>query len=80
MDASSRKHGPVHGHAVGLGTDYGDANVVFRSASIAHGRIMIMQRLLDESPPNKVRAPHTDARISEFDTLTTERNNCAHGF
>lgn len=59
--------------------NYTHARLIFRSVNSTQARIAIMRALLEEAPANKDRSVAYDEIITEFESLTTERNNCAHG-
>lgn len=55
------------------------ARQIFRSVNSTQARIAIMRSLLEESPGNQTKGPEFDAIISEFESLTNQRNNYVHG-
>jgi hypothetical protein len=55
------------------------ARQIFRSINSAAGRIKVMRSLLEASPLNQAKGPIYDQFIDEFQSLTTIRNNYAHG-
>jgi hypothetical protein len=55
------------------------ARQIFRSINSTAGRIKVMRSLLQASPLNQSKGPIYDHFINEFQSLTTIRNNYAHG-
>lgn len=64
---------------LGTSQNFASARLILRTVNSTQARIAIMRVLLEEAPVNKDKSASFDEIISEFESLTTERNNCAHG-